>query len=87
VVTIGTFAQFDAVGAPRGEAGSWFFQWLVPIGSWDVVNLRGWEMNHARGTFHLLNSWPHVLLACAAFAMAYLLTTGRTAEPVGRATG
>ena len=79
VVTIGTLAQFDATGAPRGEAATWFLRWLVPTGGkWDMGDVRGWEINNAGDTFHLLTSWPHVLLACGAFGMAYLLTADRS---------
>jgi hypothetical protein len=73
-VTVGTFAQFESWSAPRDEMALWFGQWLVPINTFDV-DLGGIDwFGSVRGAPHLLTSWPHVLFACAAFGMAYLLT-------------
>ncbi|MER7475281.1 hypothetical protein [Micromonospora sp. NPDC000018] len=73
-VTAGTFVQFDSSTAPRIEAWKWFAQWLVPPNPFETAVDEGADSFHsARGLVYFVSSYPHVLLAVAAFGVAFLL--------------
>jgi hypothetical protein len=79
-VTAATFVQFGASTAPRSQAWKWFAQWLVPPHPFDTAVDEGADSFHsARGIWSFLSSYPHVLLAIAAFGVAFLLANNRQA--------
>jgi hypothetical protein len=78
-VTAGTFVQFDPDTAPRSEVWMWFAQWLVPQ-DWtdpDLANQGAYSFYSARGIYEFVSSYPHVLLAIAAFGVTLLLANRR----------
>ncbi|MGW4497727.1 hypothetical protein ACWENR_03790 [Micromonospora sp. NPDC004336] len=86
-VTAGTFAQFGSATAPRTEAWKWFVQWLVPSHPFETAVDAGADSFHsARGVIFFVSSYPHVLLAVAAFGVAFLLA-GRRAGHRGDVHG
>ncbi|SCL67147.1 hypothetical protein GA0070606_4488 [Micromonospora citrea] len=83
-VTAGTFVQFDSATAPRTEAWKWFAQWLVPSHPFETAFDAGGDSFHsARGVIFFVSSYPHVLLAVAAFGVAFLLAGRRAGHRVG----
>jgi hypothetical protein len=75
-VTAGTFVQFGASTTPRTEAWKWFVQWLVPPDPFSIASDEGADSFHsARDLISFVSSYPHVLLAAAAFGVAFLLAT------------
>ncbi|GIJ43265.1 hypothetical protein Val02_01510 [Virgisporangium aliadipatigenens] len=76
-VTASTLVQFEAGTAPRGEMWKWFAQWMVPRAFGPPVHDEGaHSFASARMTIGFLDSYPHVLLALAAFGVAYLAASG-----------
>jgi hypothetical protein len=79
-VTAATFVQFGASTAPRSQAWMWFAQWLVPPRPFETSGDEGaYSFHSARGIWSFLSSYPHVLLAIAAFGVAFLLANNRQA--------
>ncbi|MFC4021457.1 hypothetical protein ACFOW4_26440 [Micromonospora sp. GCM10011542] len=80
-VTAGTFVQFDSSAAPRAEAWTWFAQWLVPADPFTTpFDAGAGSFQSARGLVFLVSSYPHVLLAVAAFGVAFLLAPRATTD-------
>ena len=80
-VTAGTFVQFGASTAPRTEAWKWFIQWLVPPHPFESAADEGVDSFHtARALISFVSSYPHVLLAAAAFGVAFLSATGEQVD-------
>ncbi|GAA0909502.1 hypothetical protein [Virgisporangium aurantiacum] len=79
-VTAATFVQFGSSTAPRSQAWKWFAQWLVPPQPFESATDEGAHSFHsARGIWSFLSSYPHVLLAVAAFGVAFLMANNRQA--------
>jgi hypothetical protein len=79
-VTASTLVQFEAGTAPRADMWKWFAQWLVPRTMLDgaAADEGAHSFASARMTIGFLDSYPHVLLALAAFGVAYLAASGVT---------
>lgn len=79
-VTAATFVQFGASTAPRSQAWMWFAQWLVPRHPFETSGDAGaYSFHSARDLWGFLTSYPHVLLAVAAFGVAFLMANNRQA--------
>lgn len=79
-VTAATFVQFGASTAPRSQVWMWFAQWLVPPHPFETSGDAGaYSFHSARGLWSFLTSYPHVLLAVAAFGVAFLMANNRQA--------
>jgi hypothetical protein len=77
-VTGATFVQFGPSTAPRTELWKWFVQWLVPPDPFQPAVDEGADSFHsARLVQFLVSSYPHALLAVAAFGVAFLLSHTR----------
>jgi hypothetical protein len=77
-VTAGTFVQFGPSTAPRSQAWKWFAQWLVPPRPFETAIDEGaYSFHSARMIVTFVSSYPHVLLAVAAFGVAFLLVHTR----------
>lgn len=85
-VIAGTFVQFDSSTAPRTEVWKWFPQWFVPPDPFVSAADEGAASFHgARLIPFFVSSYPHVLLAIAAFGVAFLLANRR--QPALEANG
>jgi hypothetical protein len=77
-VTAGTFVQFGSDTAPRSQIWKWFAQWLVPPHPFQSAVDEGADSFHSARTIYLfVSSYPHVLLALAAFGVTFLLANNR----------
>jgi hypothetical protein len=83
-VTVATFVQFGPSTAPRAQLWIWFVQWLVPPDPFQPGADGGADSFHsARLVPFFVSSYPHTLLAVAAFGVAFLLShTGRVRRTV-----
>jgi hypothetical protein len=77
-VTVATFVQFGPSTAPRTEMWKWFAQWLVPPHPFEsAVDTGAASFHSARNIYYFVSSYPHVLLAVAAFGVAFLVANSR----------
>jgi hypothetical protein len=77
-VTAATFVQFGPSTAPRSQMWLWFAQWLVPPRPFEsAVDTGAASFHSARNIYYFVSSYPHVLLAVAAFGVAFLVANSR----------
>jgi hypothetical protein len=77
-VTLATFVQFDRGTTPLSQSWLWFAQWLVPSDPFTDPMDGGMTLHWARDFWGIFGSYPHVLLACSAFGIAFLLAQSRS---------
>ncbi len=87
-VTAATFVQFGPSTAPRTEMWKWFGLWLVPRHPSEMRVAEGGDVfQTARLSWFFFGSYPHVLLAIAAFGVAFLMATNRQPADVANGFG